>query len=142
MINWKDVKSFSFSSKYFRDEPGTRIVPFVSWYITDTVMSCVEPSFSVSLLHYGTCPTATRLIEPDDNVAAGKWVYEGLHSTTHFFLSNVFQFHLDENGKLTKSSETKTYLESQVGFTNSEHERGSGKCTKVNCPFQVKILYL
>jgi len=100
-------------------------------------MSCTSPSFAVSLIHYGTCPITTRVIDEDDNETLGKWVYAGIHSTTHFVLSNVIQHYLD-NDVLQKHNKRvkKGFLDGQIGFTNSEQKRGSGNCTEVKCPFQ------
>jgi len=89
------------------------------------------------LIHYGTCPIKTRVIDEDVNETLGKWVYAGIHSTTHFVLTNVIQHYLD-NDVLQKHNKKvkKGYLDGQIGFTNSEQKRGSGNCTEVKCPFQ------
>ena len=47
---------------------GTRIAPFVTWYFSNAALSCSEPSFNSSILHFGICAThATGSIEITNN---------------------------------------------------------------------------
>jgi hypothetical protein len=65
---------------------GTRVVPFLTWYYSDSILSCTKPQYNLTMLHFGHCATEIPVTSPQFNI---EYVYTGAHAQKRLTIRSV-----------------------------------------------------